>query len=163
MMARRHGLLLAAALLAGIATGAAWPPPALPKIQQGEAAWSLPAAHDLLRHVPQDLTTVTSNMRWRGEAGSATNENATWRLAGIVNKDGPAILIAMLSSKSSEIKRIAIGEALPDGSQLEAVDGDLVTTKRDSCRTTYQLYLSEAVDQSADCKAPDASTQGLTR
>ena len=158
MIARRHWLILAASLVAGVVAGAAWPPPPLPKIKQGDAPWLLPTAKDLLRHVPQDMETVTSNMRWQG-GPSGTSNGSGWRLVGIVNKGGPVILV-MPADKPNEVKRIAIGEALPDGSLLESVNGDQATTRRDSCLMTYQPYLPEAVEKSAGCDESAAPAQG---
>ena len=158
MTAQRHWLILASALVVGIAGGAAWPPPPLPKIKQGDVPWNLPTTKDLLRHVPQDMEAVTRGMRWKGGPGGPSNESS-WRLVGIVNKGGPVILV-MPADKPNEVKRIAIGEALPDGSLLESVNGDQATTRRDSCLMTYQPYLPEAVEKSAGCDESAAPAQG---
>lgn len=158
MIARRIWLALGGALLAGVAAGAAWPPPPLPKTQAGSAAWSLPPAADMLRHVPQDMAAVTAQFRWKGEAGGALSERSTWRLAGIVSKDGPAILV--MTDKPDSPQRIAIGGRLPDGSVLESAHGDHATTRRDACTKTYQLFQAEAVDSSGKCEEPEAPAQG---
>lgn len=162
MIARRHGVILAAALTVGIATGAAWPPPPLPKVKLGEASWSLPAAKDLLRHVPQDMAAVTASMRWKGSQGGA-GERGAWKLVGIVNKGGAIAILAAAADKPEDVKRIAIGEALPDGSVLQSVRGDLATTKRDSCLMTYQPYVPEAVEKSAGCEEPEVPAEGTVQ
>lgn len=157
MTPRHYGMLFAAVLTAGVIVGAAWPPPPLPKIKQNAAPWSLPEASDLLRHVPQDLAAVISNLHWKGS--SPNGEQSAWRLAGIVTKDGPVILV-MTSNKPDELTRVAIGAALPDGSLLQSIQGDKAITKRDNCLTTYQLYQAEAVNKSSGCDGPDAPVQG---
>lgn len=163
MIARHPGLILAAALTVGIAAGAAWPPPPLPKAKLGEASWSLPATKDLLRHVPQDMAAVTDGMRWKGSQGGSADERGAWRLTGIVNKGGTIAILVAAAGKPDDVKRIAMGEALPDGSVLQSVRGDLATTKRDSCLMTYQPYLPEAVEKSAGCETPEASAQGTVQ
>lgn len=159
MITRHHGLILAAAFTVGIAAGAAWPPPPLPKAKLGEAAWSLPAATDLLRYVPQDMADVTASMRWNGSQGGA-GERGAWRLIGIVNKGGVIAILIAVADKPEDVKRVTIGELLPDGSVLQAVRGDAAITKRDNCLTTYQPYLPEAVERSAGCEEPEISVQG---
>ncbi len=163
MITRRHGLILAASLTAGIAAGAAWPPPPLPKAKLGEAAWSLPSAKDLLRHVPQDMAAVTDRMRWKGSPGGAAGERAAWRMTGIVNKAGVISILIAVADKPEDVKRVAIGEALPDGSVLQSVRGDAATTKRDSCLMTYQPYLPEAVEKSAGCEEPEVPAEGTVQ
>lgn len=159
MISRRLWLYLGAALLAGVATGAAWPPPPLPKAQNGSAAWSLPNAADMLRHVPQDMAAVTAQFRWKGDTGGLPGERSNWRLAGVVNKDGPAILV-MTPDKPDSPQRIEIGGQLPDGSVLQSAQGDHATTRRDACTKTYQLFQAEAVDSSGKCEEPEAPAQG---
>lgn len=163
MIVRRHGLILAASLITGIAAGAVWPPPPLPKVKLGEAAWSQPSAKDLLRHVPQDMAAVTDKMRWKGSPGGAAGERATWRMTGIVNKGGVIAILIAVADKPDDVKRIAIGQPLPDGSVLQSVLGDSATTKRDSCLMTYQPYLPEAVEKSAGCEEPEATAQGTVQ
>lgn len=163
MITRRHGLILAASLTVGVAAGTAWPPPPLPKAKLGEAAWSLPAANDLLRHIPQDMSAVTDKMRWKGSPGGAAGERAAWRLTGIVNKGGVIAILIAVADKPDDVKRIAIGQPLPDGSVLQSVLGDSATTKRDSCLMTYQPYLPEAVEKSAGCEEPEATAQGTVQ
>lgn len=159
MIARRLWLLLGGALLVGVATGAAWPPPPLPKAQTGSTAWNLPASADMLRHVPQDMAAVTSQFRWKGDAGGSLGERSTWRLAGVVSKDGPAILV-MTPDKPDTPQRIALGGRLPDGSILQSARGDHATTRRDACTKTYQLFQAEAVDSSGKCEELEAPAQG---
>jgi hypothetical protein len=161
MKAPRYVWILIAALTIGLIAGAAWPPPPLPKLKQDNMAWSLPKGDSLLRHNPKDLATVISQLRWKGSGSSASGESSAWRLAGIVNKGGPVILI-MTPDKPEEIKRIAIGAPLPDGSRLLSVAGDQATTNRDGCLMTYQLYQDKAVNTSGHCETLEAPAQGNT-
>ena len=162
MMARRHWLGLVLLAIAGLAGGAAWPPPPLPKLAASHDEWSLPAAADTARHSPQDMATVTSSLRWKGDVGGTPSERSAWRLAGVVNENGPAILV-MTPDQPGKVQRIEIGGTLPDGSLLHSADGDQATTKRDTCITTYQLFQAQAVDQSAGCEEPEASDQGTSK
>lgn len=160
MITHRRSLILIAALTVGIAAGAAWPPPPLPKVKADTTSWSLPTTKDLLRHSPQDMAAVTNGMRWKGSQSAGAGERGAWRLTGIVDKGGVIAILIVTPSKPDDVKRIAIGEALPDGSVLQSVRGDLATTKHDSCLMTYQPYLPEAVEKSAGCEAPEAPVQG---
>lgn len=161
MIAHRIWIVLAAATAVGAAVGAAWPPPPLPKLTEGGDGWSLPSATDIMRHVPQDMAAVTNDMRWKGDAGSGggAGEKTTWRLAGIVNEAGPAILV-MTPDKPGEAQRIEIGAPLPDGSLLLTVGSDQASTKRDTCITTYQLFQAQPVGKSGECEEQEAPDQG---
>lgn len=162
MIALRYRLYLVGAITAGIVGGFAWPPPPLPKAMDDTSIWTLPAATDIARHVPQDLATVTSDMRWNGEAGSLLGEKSAWRLAGIIQDNGPAILV-MTPDSNDKAQRVAIGGALPDGSVLQSVEGDQAFTKNDSCITTYQLFQADAVARSNGCEELDAPDQGISK
>ena len=183
MIARRHWLYLASAGVAGLVIGAAWPPPPLHKLKEQGNEWSLPTTADIARHVPQDMSAVTSGLRWKGETGG---EGGDWRLAGVVHDPGPAILLMPSTSAAGprpraaarrgdrppatdsagsdatrpDVMRIAVGDALPDGSVLQLVDGDKAVTKRDACITTYQLFQTQPIDTSAGCKEPEAPDRG---
>jgi len=148
------------ALASGIAAGAAWPPPPLPKIAQSGDTWSLPTAAEIARHTPQDMAQVTQSMRWKGETGDTTGKTMSdWRLAGIVSEDSTAILI-MAPSNEGKVQRVGIGEGLPDGSVLHNVASDRITTKRDACITTYQVFQAQAIEKSSGCEEPAAPDQG---
>ena len=164
MIARRHWpyLYLAAALVAGVAIGAAWPPPPLPKAKEQGNDWSLPSAANIARHIPQDMAVVASGLRWKGDIGGTPGERTAWRLAGTIDETTPAILV-MTPDSPDKVQRIELGQALPDGSLLHKVDGDMATTKRDTCLVTYQLFQSQAVDMSSGCEEPEASDQGTRK
>lgn len=157
MMPRRHGLLLGTALVVGLGAGAAWPPPPLPKLAADTDDWSLPGAADTTRHSPQDMATVTSALRWKGDIGGAST--SAWRLAGIINDGGPAILV-MTPDTPDKAQRFVVGATLPDGSVLESARGDRATTKRDACSTTYQLFQTQAVARSGECEEAEVPDQG---
>lgn len=161
MTQRGYSLAMAFALIIGILVGAAWPPPPLPKIKTDESSWSLPSTKELQRHVPQDLAEVTTRIRWNGTP-KTPDEQTAWRLAGITQNGGAAILIAS-PNNPSEIKRIAIGEPLPDGGILLSVRGDLATIKRDDCIMSYKPFILEAVEKSAGCETPQATSTGSSQ
>lgn len=163
MTLARPSILVSAALLLGIGAGAAWPPPPLPKIAQTEAAWSLPAANRLVRHAPQDVATVIKDMHWQqdGSAG-AGGSGSGWRLLGVLNGKSAAILIAA-SNSPDKVTRINLGERLPDGSTLESARGDKATTSLDSCKSTYQLFIEQAIEKSGACEDAAASDQGSSQ
>lgn len=162
MIALRHRLYLAGAVMTGIAIGAAWPPPPLPKTSDSASTWSLPKAADIARHSPQDLATATSDMRWNGDAGSLMGEGSTWRLAGIVHDNRPAILV-MTTDSNSKAQRVAINETLPDGSILQSIGNDRASTKHDDCIKTYQLFQAQPVDKSDGCEEPSVTDQGTSK
>ncbi|MQP77359.1 hypothetical protein CQ393_15880 [Stenotrophomonas sp. MYb238] len=159
MRVRRQQWLLAAALVVGLAAGAAWPPPPLPKLAANGDEWGLPSATDVARYFPQDMAAVTSGLRWKGEVGGAAGARSAWRLAGIVNDAGPAVLV-MTPDDQGKVQRVAIGETLPDGSVLQSARGDRATTRRDACITTYQLFQAQAVDISGECEETEVPDQG---
>ena len=158
-MPRRHLLFLVMTLTAGLLAGAALPPPPLPKLKPDKDNWALPTAGELQRHVQQDMATVTSDLRWKGDAGSNASESSNWRFAGVVNKNGPAALI-MATSQPDKLLRVTAGGTLPDGSLLQSVERDRITTKLDACVKTYQLLQTEPVETSGECEAPEAPVQG---
>ena len=159
MTARHHWFWLAGIFATGVTAGAIWPPPPLPKLVETGDGWSLPSTMDIARHSPQDMAAVTSGLRWKGDAGGLAGERSAWRLAGIVNDAGPAILV-MTPGISDKAQRIGIGEALPDGSLLNSVQDDRATTKHGTCITTYQLFQAQAVDKSGECEEMDVPDQG---
>lgn len=161
MIARRHWPYLAGAAVLGIVAGAAWPPPALPRMDNTANEWALPPAESIARHIPQDMAAVTKSMRWNGSSGGMSGDG-TWRLAGTVNEAGPAILV-MTKDSPAKAQRFSIGDRLPDGSVLQSVEGDRAITRRDNCTTTYQLFHAEAVDRSDGCEEPAAPDQGSTQ
>lgn len=161
MTRQGYSLAAALALAIGLLGGAAWPPPPLPKVKVGEAPWSLPSTKDLQRHVPQDMAEVTAHLRWKGGPSTANGQTA-WRLAGITQNGIAAILVAATNSPG-EIKRIAVGESLPDGGILQSVHGDLATVKRDGCTMSYKPFILEAVEKSAGCDDPQAPSTGSSQ
>ncbi|MGB3394180.1 MAG: hypothetical protein WA956_06550 [Stenotrophomonas sp.] len=162
MIARNRGLWLAAAVVTGLVAGAAWPPPPLPKLTESSDDWRLPLAVDIARHAPRDMTAVTDALRWKGDVGGTLAERGAWRLAGIVNEAGSAVLV-MIPGSPDKAQRIGIGETLPDGSILLSVEGDQASTRHDTCTTTYQLFQAQAVNRSGGCEEAEVSDQGTNQ
>lgn len=148
-------LLAAIAVVAGVTTGLVWPALPLPKLSKASGDWSLPPGRDIARHVPQDMATVASDMRWKGvgkDGGTASAEgHATWQLAGILHQQ-TATILTMPSGQATEATRVAVGDVLPDGSKLLSIKGDQVVTQHDNCLTTYAMFHATPVAQSDGCK-----------
>jgi len=152
MMRAAHWLLPGAALALGIAGGALWPLPQPTQALADDTDWHLPAAATLARHVPQDMSDVTRLLRWDG-AGTVEPEQdpaSVWRLAGIVYEPEAAVLL-ITREQPKQAQRFALGDVLPDGSVLIAVDGERVQNQRGDCTSTWQLFHSQPVEQSRGC------------
>lgn len=154
MITPRYWLILAGGLLLGLVAGAAWPPPPLPKTTAGAGDWSLPSTQSIARHVPQDMSAAATALHWNGESGGAMDSN--WTLAGIVHDPVPTALL-VVGGKTAEVIRVPLDGNMPDGSRLQAVDGDRITTKRDACLTIYQMFVAAPVNTSGSCGTPGAN------
>lgn len=162
MKTRLVWVLLGMACAIGIAIGAAWPPPPLPKPTADGNTWSMPPEVDVRRHVPQDMATVTSGMRWNGDADNPEAGASRWRLAGITEGAGPAILV-ITSQNQAKAQRVSPGERLPDGSVLKQVQGDRALIAHGNCIMTYQLFHAQTINKNGGCEEPAASDQGNTK
>jgi len=152
-MRASHWLLLAAALALGIAGGALWPPPPPPELEPQTGEWNLPEPTSLTRHVNQDLIEVHRLLHWDGaRAAEQDNEQdkAVWRLAGIVRAPDSAVLI-ITQEQPGEAQRFVVGDVLPDGSVLIAVNRDSIQNQRGACTRTWQLFSAQPVEQSEGC------------
>lgn len=129
------------AAVAGLAVGAAWPPPPIPKSQQASgSAGALPTVEALQRLPPGAANQVGKGIRWSGETGEVggtAGNQGTWKLAGIVRAPAPAALLRLATGKIEDFPE---GATLPDGSRLVRVEGDGVTVERDGCRQVHQLH-----------------------
>ena len=159
MISRRHLLFLAISLIVGLAAGAALPPPPLPKLKQDNDPWVLPSSAELQRHIPNDMDAVTRSVRWNGDLGGTASERNTWRLAGIVNKNGLAALI-ITTDKPDAPLRVRVDGTLPDGSLMQSISRDSITTKLDACIKTFQLLQAEPVEVTGECEALEPPVQG---
>lgn len=154
-MTKRVRLLIAACCLAGLAIGAAWPPPPIPRTPEGTNSWSLPAP-DQLERFSGEAFARADKVRWMGDEADpipGAAAAASWRLAGFVEMPDPRALI-IVSTAPRLAKQVAVGSPLPDGSQLRNIERDTITIDRDGCVVVYQLYRDQPVSSSGAC-APD--------
>ena len=143
-------LWLALAGIAGLAAGAAWPPPPIPKAQQTEPEWQLPTEEALQLHSKDDFQQARQGVRWLGQESSQGVAQASgWRLVGVVTSPEPAMLAMRLDT--SKVTRMKVGQALPDGSKVREIRRDRVTTELDGCQTVYQLYRPKPISTSSGC------------
>jgi len=150
--------LLAAALVTGLTGGALWPPPPTPTVSDHEAAWSLPPVGDLQRHVTQDYAVVFNDMPWNVDDRASAAETAVirWRLAGIITDTVPLILV-MTPEQPGTTLRVHLGQSLPDGSILDAIENDRAMIRRGECITTWHLFHPQPIAASDACHAADES------
>lgn len=141
-------------LAIGVLLGSVLPPPALPKSVGDKTDWQLPTGAQVARYIPEDMAAVATDVRWLGDSTSQPSANNNWRLAGILNKRGSLALILPTGEKS-EPKVIAVGQNLPDGSILQAIDGDQIVIKLGDCTSTYQPFQAAAVKTFGDCQTLD--------
>ncbi|MCR6686524.1 hypothetical protein [Pseudoxanthomonas sp.] len=166
---RRAYLVAALTAVAGLAAGAAWPPPPIPKSQEGTDGWALPE-HGLQRLSPKAMDEAGS-IRWLGD-GSGDGQVQEWRLVGILQAPQPVALVMVAATQPSaqggrqkqkpargQSLRLEPGAALPDGSLLAAIERDTITVERDGCRRTYKLYRPQPVSTSGACADTPAPEQ----
>lgn len=149
----RHALWLAVAGAAGLAVGAAWPPPPIPASQQAAAGWSLPAPAQLERHSKDGFQQAKRGIRWVGEeAGTGSQAGPSpWRLAGILATPTPAALV-LREGKNAKAEQVQVGGTLPDGSRLREIGRNQIVAELDGCRIVYELYRQAPV-KADDCPA----------
>src|SRR5690606_5555675 len=155
---RRVMLLIAACALTGVAVGAAWPPPPIPKNRESAAGWALPA--NALERLPADALTQAGQLRWLGQdtAGGDGQQRQDWRLAGIAQTPQPVALV-MTPGKNKQNFRLEPGATLPDGSRLAGIEGDTVTVERGACTLVYQLHRSQPIRSTGQCSSGTPDTE----
>lgn len=104
-----------------------------------DGLWNLPDATALERANASQVA-ATRSLTWVGEGGatdSGGGEASEWILLGVLPAQG-AVLVQRAGT--SEISRVKIGDTLPDGSRLVAVERDVALIARDGCRVRQYLY-----------------------
>lgn len=152
---------LALALGAGLAIGAigGWlrPVPELStQANAGNGQWNLPPAEALERSSAAQFA-IARSLRWVG-AGHAAADGGPWELRGVLPPEGT---ILVQSGTPARISRVKIGDILPDGSRLAAVERDAAVLDRDGCRVRHPLYARPADETlSSECAnaAPEKET-----
>lgn len=156
-MKRSLWMGLAAAVVAALAVGAAWPPPPIPRGKQDQATWSLPPAAELARYSEDNFTKAFQSVHWEGDSALGSDASSEWRLAGISTDPAP---VALIQPKDGKLPlRIAPGSALPDGSRLVGIDGDRMTIALGDCRRVYQLYHAQPISSSTGCPTAPAAAK----
>lgn len=145
---------LAAALVAGLVAGVAWPPPPIPRATLASAeTWQLPSPAELARFDPATVEQVRAGVSWLGETPDAVESAAQgpWKLAGIVFSPEP---LALVQPASGKLQELPVGSTLPDGSTLVRLDADGMTTERDGCQQLYQLHRGQPAGDPCPQAAP---------
>ena len=155
-------ILVGALAAAALAIGIAWPPPPVPARSAADEQWSLPEEAALTRFAAPEFSEATRKLRWSadraGQAGAGADGALPWRLAGIA-ADGHSVALLMTLGKDATAHRLAIGDALPDGSRLAAIEGDTITIEQGGCRLVYQLYHSQPVRATGECPDHQVATE----
>jgi len=154
MMAKRMALGIALALLLAGITGWFRPLPTEPgKSRSPGTAWSLPAEADLERSSAAQFA-ATAKIRWLGDGAAGSNAEATtpWTLLALVK--GPDRAALVRAGSDPLIKRIKVGDTLPDGSRLAEILQDAVLVERDGCQSRRSLYKTSQEDPADACGAP---------
>ena len=157
-------LWLAVASAVGVVAGVAWPPPPIPRAQQVDAPWSLPATDVVQRDARDDFQAVRRTVAWQGDRRDGGSRGADgepdnrWRLAGLVADPSPVALV-LRGGESSPV-RLSVGDTLPDGSTVRDIRHDGITTESEGCRTVYRLHRQAPVETSGDCAQAAAAEPG---
>lgn len=131
----------AIALLSGLITGWALPPPPLPKAEPETDNWMFAETLNLTRSSDLAKGTAAGNI-WLGQSEPAGTDNPKpWRLAGIAS--GPVALVELTDTTSRTVERVNLGEKLPDGASLVAVGNHHIEVDDKQCRMTYMMFAKE--------------------
>ncbi|MFN8769044.1 MAG: hypothetical protein ACK5VV_13770 [Lysobacteraceae bacterium] len=119
-----------------------------------DAAWRLPEATALRRFDPADVTTMRSSTFWSTAAtaddGGIDAPAAAWTLAGIVRDGERWLALVATPGNALDVKRLAAGEALPDGRSIIAIDAARMQVDAGACRIDYTLYAPRPAGGCAD-------------
>lgn len=136
----RRPVLAAAAMgcLLGSLVGLLWPlpPPVVSAMDDGPLR--LPTRAAMERFSEADFTLLRDGRMWSGSAsGQARSETVrSWRLVAVVTRP---LLAALVEAERKQV-RVAIGQALPDGTILRSVSAEAIEFERDNCRFRRSLY-----------------------
>jgi len=128
---RRFGLTVLTAV--GVGWLAAPPAPDVPAVVQVRSdAWALPA---LPR--PSDQVTLAAQLAgapmWGPDelkkAAEAPPEDLRWRLAGLYGKGRQGGVLVLFEDPQKLPQRLKVGDKLPDGQVIEAIEGNQVAVR----------------------------------
>ena len=133
---------LAAAAVAGVLVGAlaglAWPitvPPA-PRVRPD--LWS-PPGMAAAQPRESEFSKVRDAPIWGDSPADAGGpKRANWRLTGIISHPVPAVLV--LEDGSTELKRLTVGQSLPDGGSIRQILPSSVRYALEGCTHERLLY-----------------------
>lgn len=154
MTAKRTTLVAAVALLLTGVAGWFRPLPAEPgKPRSAKSAWSLPAEADLERSSAAQFA-ATAKIQWLGDGAGGNTADGTlpWTLLALVK--GPDRAALVRAGSDPLIKRIRVGDTLPDGARLVEVLQDAVLVERNGCQSRRPLYRASQDDPVDACGAP---------
>jgi hypothetical protein len=119
----------------------------------GEALWRLPEATALRRFDPADVTTLRNSTFW-STAATAGDESidapSAWTLAGIVRDGERWLALVATPGNALDVKRLAAGDALPDGRRIVTIDAARMQVDAGACRIDYTLYAPRPAGGCAD-------------
>lgn len=166
-MARRHAL--ATALLAGALVGAVvglfLPIHAAKPPVDAEQDWVLPSPTDIAGYDKADSERLRDARFWGAATDSRKSGKSTWNLLGIVLRPSSRIAVAAASGDQKPVW-LGIGDKLPDGSVLVALDKEAAHLEREGCRYSRRLFASakdKAIDPCAEAPVPAAANRAPAR
>jgi hypothetical protein len=150
----RMALWALASFASGLGLGAALGGGALADTQgQNDDAWMMPEEATVPRHDAAAFAESFGGLRWpSGQAQGSevpTGGLAGWRLLGIVST-GNSRHALLLPADGGRALRVAQGEALPGGINVERLEGTRITL-RDSQRCTLILGMPARQDAQVRC------------
>lgn len=154
MTTKRMALIAAATLLlAGIAGWFRSLPAEPVKARNAGAAWSLPTEADLERSSAAQFA-ATAKIQWLGDgaSGNPAEGASPWTLLALVK--GPDRAALVRAGSDPLIKRIRVGDTLPDGARLVEILQDAVLVERDGCQSRRPLYRTSQQEPADACSAP---------
>lgn len=126
--------------------------------------WTLEDPAAFARFDEQAFQTLRRAPIWGSDAaGTARNrrgapQTRSWRLTGIIAEPAPTALIVV--DGETDIKRLQIGDSLPDGSTVVAISERGLGFEHDGCRKLRALYAPPDADSGGDCDpSPPAATK----
>lgn len=129
---RKHLLLMAlAAMLAGWLAGPA-PDLTQPLVQARRDAWqllSLPVLKDDSNVALQLAGATMWGPENKSVPDTAPTANMRWRLAGVYGAGKVGGALVLFEDESKPAQRLKVGEKLPSGHVIEAVDGNQICVR----------------------------------
>lgn len=155
--AHPFGSSLVGGLLAGCIAGLLWPIVVPPPGTQAQDAWVAPARLAAVQPKEAEFTRVRDARIW-GEgnvAAAGSGAAATqWRLVAIIAGPSPVAMVA--HDRERELKRVAIGQSLPDGGVVREVTADGLVYEREGCRYERILYAAAEAVVGSCASAPQS-------